>query len=354
MDENPTCTECDQRGRYNLYDRWFCTNHRGLAERYAPMDAHNTVSINTSINNSVVGSIVGIVAANVTNASVTMNGRRVTVHGEPFEIVVHYVSGKVISFTVDNGREASAAITDAYENPRIAYVTVDGQSYGHGINPADKKPRNHNVTGHNVKGDEDLRGEDPHAIDWTERQRRAAVPFEVVDGLPINPRPRPDLKPGKGDLWHWGEGVCSDAIVFTLDPFTEARHLLLIKRGDGHGWALPGGGLDEGETAEEGCARELVEETGFRLHPGVFDMLPARVVDDPRAGENAWMVTIPGMVTLINHTLPQVSGQDDAAEAAWLPAGSWDELRAAIAERGGVVFPAHVDLLQEALAAVSG
>lgn len=36
MTENATCTECDQPGRYNLYDRWFCTGHRGLAERYAP------------------------------------------------------------------------------------------------------------------------------------------------------------------------------------------------------------------------------------------------------------------------------------------------------------------------------
>ncbi|MFE6648731.1 NUDIX domain-containing protein [Nocardioides sp. NPDC057772] len=302
------------------------------------MDENNTF---VSISNGTVG----IVAANVTNASVTINGRRVTVHGEPFEIVVHYTSGKVISFTVADGREASAAITDAYANPRIAFVEVDGQSYGHGVNPADKKP----AMGHNVKGDEELRGEDPRAIDWTERQERAAVPFEVRDGLPINPRPHPDLKPGKGDLWHWGEAVCSDAIVFNRKPFTNERHLLMIKRGDGHGWALPGGGLDEGESAPAGCVRELAEETGLRLHTGTLAMLPARVVDDPRAGENAWMVTVPGIVTLSNSALPAVSGQDDADEAAWLPAGSWHILRFAIAERGGVVFPAHVDLLQEAL-----
>lgn len=36
MTENATCAECPQPGRYNLYDRWFCTGHRGLAERYAP------------------------------------------------------------------------------------------------------------------------------------------------------------------------------------------------------------------------------------------------------------------------------------------------------------------------------
>ncbi|GGU40797.1 NUDIX domain-containing protein [Nocardioides albus] len=294
------------------------------------MNQQNDIFV--SINNGVVG----IVAATVSNESVVfVNSRRVS--AAPLtRITLHWASGKTKTFTTTDAEEIEAWLEHDTANSRITRVEIS-------------RVEEESTTGHNVKGDEELRGEDPHAIDWTERQARSAVPFEVVDGLPINPRPRPDLKPGKGDLWHWGEGVCSDAIVFNLNPFTEERHLLLIKRGDGHGWALPGGGLDEGETAEGGCSRELEEETGFRLHPGVFDMLPARVVDDPRAGENAWMVTIPGIVTLINSPLPAVSGQDDADEAAWLPAGSWDELQAAIAERGGVVFPAHVDLLQEAL-----
>lgn len=32
--QNP-CHECGRTGRYNLYGRWFCTQHRGLAEKYA-------------------------------------------------------------------------------------------------------------------------------------------------------------------------------------------------------------------------------------------------------------------------------------------------------------------------------
>lgn len=201
----------------------------------------------------------------------------------------------------------------------------------------------------NVKSDPALRGDDPRAIDWAARQERAAVPFTVVNGLPINPRPRPELKSGKGDLWHWGEAVCSDAVVVTT--VEGSRRLLLIERGDGHGWALPGGGLDEGETAIAGCVRELAEETGLTVPTSAVErMLPARVVDDPRAGENAWMVTVPGLIHLHpGHTL-DVTGQDDAVAAAWLPADSYAELVDALAARGGKVFPAHVELLQEVLA----
>jgi 8-oxo-dGTP pyrophosphatase MutT (NUDIX family) len=35
----------------------------------------------------------------------------------------------------------------------------------------------------------------------------------------------------------------------------------------GQWWFTPGGGLDEGETPEQGAARELFEETGLRVAP---------------------------------------------------------------------------------------
>ena len=42
-------------------------------------------------------------------------------------------------------------------------------------------------------------------------------------------------------------------------------------------WSLPGGGVEIGETLEEGVAREMLEETGFEVEVGpvieVFDRI---------------------------------------------------------------------------------
>lgn len=49
------------------------------------------------------------------------------------------------------------------------------------------------------------------------------------------------------------------------------KGVLVIRRGHEPGkgkWALPGGFLELGETWQEGCARELFEETGLKIDPG--------------------------------------------------------------------------------------
>lgn len=47
--------------------------------------------------------------------------------------------------------------------------------------------------------------------------------------------------------------------------FNEARtEVLMVQRRDIPVWVLPGGGLDKGETPEEGTLREVLEETGYK------------------------------------------------------------------------------------------
>jgi len=46
--------------------------------------------------------------------------------------------------------------------------------------------------------------------------------------------------------------------------FDDARQrVLLTQREDNGRWCLPGGGMDPGESAEEACVREVLEETGL-------------------------------------------------------------------------------------------
>lgn len=188
---------------------------------------------------------------------------------------------------------------------------------------------------------------DPQTIDWTLRQGRALISFDLDnDGLPVNPV-QPNLPAGRQGLWHWGEAVAADAIVTATDSHG-AQHLLMVERADGHGWALPGGGLDEGESIRSALARELAEETSLELAEDLFRVRAARYVPDPRAGRAAWMVSAPGDATLHTDTLPKVEGQDDARQAVWIPANSFSELITEIDQRGGSIFSAHVAMLNRA------
>lgn len=189
---------------------------------------------------------------------------------------------------------------------------------------------------------------DPREIDWAARMGRAVIGFELESsGLPLNPM-ESWLPEGRGELWHWGEAIAADAVVTNTDA-TGARSLLMIERDDNHGYALPGGCLDEGENPLAAAVRELAEETRLELSPTAFTMQRARYVPDPRAGRNAWMVTVPGVAELHMAAAPAVVGTDDARRAVWLPAGTYAELKTAVKSLGGRLFAAHEAMLRDLL-----
>lgn len=189
---------------------------------------------------------------------------------------------------------------------------------------------------------------DPTGIDWAERQRRAAIPFTVVDGRPVNPHAPTGIRYGRNELGHWGEQLCADALVTVMTRAGD-RWLLMVERSDGHGWALPGGYVDPGETPTAAAIRELAEETGLALPGAVWRAAPARYVPDPRASDEAWMVTVPVTCQITtDDLLPAVVAADDARRVSWVYAASYHTVTGDLAHaHGGTVFPAHRQLLAD-------
>ena len=196
--------------------------------------------------------------------------------------------------------------------------------------------------------------DDPTQLDWVSRQRQAVIPFDVINGRPVNPVERIG-RSGRGGLRYWGESRAADALVLATDQ-SDTAWTVMVERRDGHGWALPGGHIDPGESPAAAAQRELKEETGLALDWVSWRTFPARYVPDPRATDEAWMVTNLSWVYIgqLGGELPRVRGCDDAKRAAWVMADDYDALCTYLRQAyRGKVFSAHVEMLAEALDQVS-
>lgn len=98
--------------------------------------------------------------------------------------------------------------------------------------------------------------------------------------------------------------------------FQQGLGVVLVRRANPPlGYALPGGFIDYGETAEHAAVREALEETGLQVELqgllGVYSH-PSR---DPRSH------TMSSVFVAIAHNPLAVQGGDDAAEAGFFDLG---------------------------------
>ncbi len=110
--------------------------------------------------------------------------------------------------------------------------------------------------------------------------------------------------------------MCVGAVVLDDD------RLLMIRRGRAPGiglWSLPGGRVERGETLAEAVVRELAEETGLECVCGPLIGWVERISDDHH------FVILDFEATAFDDTAEPRAG-DDAAEAAWIPLHTLDEL----------------------------
>lgn len=144
----------------------------------------------------------------------------------------------------------------------------------------------------------------------------------------------------------------ADAVVI------QSGHVLLIRRGKAPGrglWALPGGHVEQTETAFEAALRELSEETAINLQPEVLErcLFAEKLFDHPeRSIVGRLTKKIVRSATMAygfklddKRDLPLVKGLDDADAARWFTFAEIESMR-------DQIFEDHCDIIFYCLARV--
>lgn len=132
--------------------------------------------------------------------------------------------------------------------------------------------------------------------------------------------------------------VTTDAVVFSHG------HILLIKRGRNPGkgkYALPGGFLDQEETIEQGCIRELREETKIDVAAPILksSIKQVHVFDAPWRDPRGRTITHAHHIELTLKDVPKVKAADDAAQVEWVPVGKLEDME-------GMFFNDHLQIIK--------
>ena len=91
-------------------------------------------------------------------------------------------------------------------------------------------------------------------------------------------------------------------------------------------WSLPGGKLELGETLRDGVAREVREETGLTVAPGLIVEVVDRIVRDDEDRVRYHYVLVDFLCSRVDGELRAGS---DAEDAAWVPRSELADLNIA-------------------------
>lgn len=95
----------------------------------------------------------------------------------------------------------------------------------------------------------------------------------------------------------------------------ERGRILLEKRSDNGIWAIPGGGIEPGESVEEAALREIKEETGLTVKItkliGIYSEPSERIVTYPDNGDVCHLVDVIVEATIVSGTLTRSSESED-------------------------------------------
>lgn len=96
--------------------------------------------------------------------------------------------------------------------------------------------------------------------------------------------------------------------------------VLIERKNPPHGWALPGGFVDEGETCEHAAVREMKEETGLDvILTGLLG-----VYSDPKRDPRQHTMSV--VYTGVARNPEALAAGDDAGQAVIYSLGEWPEL----------------------------
>ncbi|KNX38852.1 NUDIX hydrolase [Luteipulveratus halotolerans] len=112
--------------------------------------------------------------------------------------------------------------------------------------------------------------------------------------------------------------IASDIVALTLRE--GALHVALVRRqaaAERGKWALPGGFLLDGESAEDAAHRELAEETGLEAAGVRLEQLATYSAPDRDTAHTTRVISVAWLALAAD--LPDAAAGTDAADAAWVP-----------------------------------